>query len=194
VPTQPPIQWVPGALSLRVKRPERETDLSSSSSVEDKNAWSCTFTSSIRLHGVVLSWSTGNRMWCVDMSVSLAVLYAPVSKSVSFYEKYEEIKLMWLRCAPFIWIPLNDLTVIDRSTLGSRVRIPIGLWLYTALFVLCLAFPPANGSCCISRLQTVDCEVATLTVFRLSGPFCTRLSGLDVGTNKVHGAESFLRS
>jgi len=24
--TQPPIQWVPGALSLRVKRPTREAD------------------------------------------------------------------------------------------------------------------------------------------------------------------------
>jgi hypothetical protein len=25
-PTQPPVQWVPGALSLGVKRPEREAD------------------------------------------------------------------------------------------------------------------------------------------------------------------------
>jgi hypothetical protein len=30
-PTQPPTQWVPGALSLRVKRPEREADYSTSS-------------------------------------------------------------------------------------------------------------------------------------------------------------------
>jgi hypothetical protein len=30
-PTQPPIQWVPGALSLGVKRPEREPDHSPSS-------------------------------------------------------------------------------------------------------------------------------------------------------------------
>jgi hypothetical protein len=28
VSTQPPIQWVPGALSLRIKRPERETHYS----------------------------------------------------------------------------------------------------------------------------------------------------------------------
>jgi hypothetical protein len=28
-PTQPPIQWVPGALSLRVKRPGREADMPS---------------------------------------------------------------------------------------------------------------------------------------------------------------------
>jgi hypothetical protein len=35
-PTQPPIQWVPGALS-EVKRPEREADRSPSSSAEVKN-------------------------------------------------------------------------------------------------------------------------------------------------------------
>jgi hypothetical protein len=38
--TQPPIQWVPGALSLGVKRPGREADHSSPSSAEIKNAWS----------------------------------------------------------------------------------------------------------------------------------------------------------
>jgi hypothetical protein len=43
-PTQPPIQWVPGALSLEVKRPGREADHSPPSSTEVKNAWSCTFT------------------------------------------------------------------------------------------------------------------------------------------------------
>jgi hypothetical protein len=39
-PTQPPIQWVPGALSLGVKRPGREADDSTLSSTEVKNAWS----------------------------------------------------------------------------------------------------------------------------------------------------------
>jgi hypothetical protein len=39
---QPPIQCVPGALSLRIKRPEREADYSPQSSVEIKNAWSYT--------------------------------------------------------------------------------------------------------------------------------------------------------
>jgi hypothetical protein len=36
-PTQPPIQWVPWALSLGVKRPGREADHSPPSSVEVKN-------------------------------------------------------------------------------------------------------------------------------------------------------------
>jgi hypothetical protein len=35
-PTQPPIQWVPGALSLEVRRPEREADHSPPSSAEVK--------------------------------------------------------------------------------------------------------------------------------------------------------------
>jgi hypothetical protein len=37
----------------------READHLPPSSVEVKNAWSYTFTPRIRLHGVVLSWSTG---------------------------------------------------------------------------------------------------------------------------------------
>jgi hypothetical protein len=45
VPIQPPIQWVSGALSLRVKRPEREADHSLPSSAEVKEC----------LHGMVLS-------------------------------------------------------------------------------------------------------------------------------------------
>jgi hypothetical protein len=46
---------VQGALSLGVKRPGHEADHLPPSSDEVKNAWSYTFTSPIRLHGVVLS-------------------------------------------------------------------------------------------------------------------------------------------
>jgi hypothetical protein len=42
VSTQPPTQLVPGALSLGVKRPEREAVHSPVSSAEVKNAWSYT--------------------------------------------------------------------------------------------------------------------------------------------------------
>jgi hypothetical protein len=51
-PTQPPIQWVPRALSLEVKRPAREADHSPPFSA---NEWSYTSTPPIRLHGVALS-------------------------------------------------------------------------------------------------------------------------------------------
>jgi hypothetical protein len=50
-PTQRPIQWVPGALSLGVKLPGREADHSLPSSAEVMKLWG----SPIRLHGVVLS-------------------------------------------------------------------------------------------------------------------------------------------
>jgi hypothetical protein len=38
-PTQPPIQWVPEALSLGVDRPGREADYSPPTSAEVKNTW-----------------------------------------------------------------------------------------------------------------------------------------------------------
>jgi hypothetical protein len=37
-PTQPPSQWLQGALSLELKRPGREADQSPPSSAEEKNA------------------------------------------------------------------------------------------------------------------------------------------------------------
>jgi hypothetical protein len=43
-PTQPPIQWVPGALSLGVKWLGCEADHSPPSSTEVKNVWSYTST------------------------------------------------------------------------------------------------------------------------------------------------------
>jgi hypothetical protein len=53
-PTQP-IQLIPGALSLGLKRLGRGANHSLPSRVEVKNTWSYTFTTPIRLHGVVLS-------------------------------------------------------------------------------------------------------------------------------------------
>jgi len=49
---QPPVQWVTGALSQGVKRPEREDD-SPPASAEMKNVYSYTSTAPIRLHGVM---------------------------------------------------------------------------------------------------------------------------------------------
>jgi hypothetical protein len=53
-PTQPPIQWVPGALSLVLKWLEREADHSPPRSAE-VSVWSYTSTPPLCLHGVVLS-------------------------------------------------------------------------------------------------------------------------------------------
>jgi hypothetical protein len=43
-PTQPPIQWVPGALSPWVERPGREADHSPPTSAKVKKMWVCTST------------------------------------------------------------------------------------------------------------------------------------------------------
>jgi hypothetical protein len=54
-PTQPPIKWVPGALSLAVKRPGREAAHSPASSSEVKECVELFLHSPIRLHGMVPS-------------------------------------------------------------------------------------------------------------------------------------------
>jgi hypothetical protein len=54
-PTQPPIQCVPGALSLGVKRPGREADHSPPTSAEVKEWVELYLHSPVRFHGVVLS-------------------------------------------------------------------------------------------------------------------------------------------
>jgi hypothetical protein len=54
-PTQPPIEWVPGALSLGVERRGREADHSPPSNAEVKECVELYLHSPIRLHGLVLS-------------------------------------------------------------------------------------------------------------------------------------------
>jgi hypothetical protein len=54
-PTQPPIQWVPEALSLAVKRPGHEAHHSPPTSAEVKEWVELYLHSPIRLHGVVIS-------------------------------------------------------------------------------------------------------------------------------------------
>jgi hypothetical protein len=56
-PTQPPIQWVPGAPSLEVNQPQREANHSPPSSVEEFVTY---LHPTIRLHGVVLGEAQGN--------------------------------------------------------------------------------------------------------------------------------------
>jgi hypothetical protein len=53
--TQPSIRWVPGALSLVVRRSGREADHSPPSSAEVKNEWNYTSIPLICFHGVVHS-------------------------------------------------------------------------------------------------------------------------------------------
>jgi hypothetical protein len=54
-PTRPPTKWDPGSFFSVVKRSGCEADHSPPSSAEVKDAWSCNFSPSIRLHSAVLS-------------------------------------------------------------------------------------------------------------------------------------------
>jgi hypothetical protein len=65
-PTQPPIQWVPGALFLGLKRPVREADHSPPSSVEVKNAWSYTFTPQYVFMAWCLTTHRDNFTFCLN--------------------------------------------------------------------------------------------------------------------------------
>jgi hypothetical protein len=56
------IQWVPGAPSLGIKRPEREADHSHASSAEVKEYVELYLHPPIGLHDVVLSSSTGTNL------------------------------------------------------------------------------------------------------------------------------------
>jgi hypothetical protein len=80
-PTQPRIQWVPGALSLGVKRPGCEADHSPPSSAEVKNAWSYTSTPQY----VFMAWClvkhrdnftfTFNFIWLWHVSVTHRLMF-----------------------------------------------------------------------------------------------------------------------
>jgi hypothetical protein len=69
-PTEPPIQWVPGTLSLGIKRLGREANHSPSSSAEVKEWVEPCLRSPIRLHGVVLIWSTGTTLLYLTLSTT----------------------------------------------------------------------------------------------------------------------------
>jgi hypothetical protein len=60
-PTQPPIQWVPWILSSGVKRPVHESDHSSPSSAEVKNAWSYTSTPTF----IFVAWCLVKHRVCI---------------------------------------------------------------------------------------------------------------------------------
>jgi hypothetical protein len=62
-PSQPPIQWIPGVLSLGVKRPGLEADNSPPSSAEVNSERNYTSTAPICLYGVEWEKSTFNLLY-----------------------------------------------------------------------------------------------------------------------------------
>jgi hypothetical protein len=65
-PTQHFTEWVPGALTLAIQRPDSGANHSPPSSAEVKNAWSYTSTTPICLHGAVLSGTVSTLHLCIS--------------------------------------------------------------------------------------------------------------------------------
>jgi hypothetical protein len=105
-PTQHPIQWVPGALSLGVKRPGREADHSPPCSAEFKNVWSYTSTPPIGLHGVVLPKHGDN--------FTFYVTYAQIYRTL--------INMTWMPCLfNFLSSVIPTEAIITLNNLCDRV-------------------------------------------------------------------------
>jgi hypothetical protein len=74
--TQPTIQGLPGALSLRIKRPGSEADHSPPYSAQVKNGWSYASIPPIRLHSVVHNQAIDVFMeWYLITGINLRYLW-----------------------------------------------------------------------------------------------------------------------
>jgi hypothetical protein len=87
-PTQPPIQWIPGALSLGVKRPVREADHSPPSSAEVKEWVEPYLHSPIRLYGVVFRKKAQGQLYLY--------LYTTVVFRFTIFGIFSPEKIFWL--------------------------------------------------------------------------------------------------
>jgi hypothetical protein len=85
-PTQSPIQWVPGTLSLGVKWPVCEADHSPPTSAEVKNAWSHNSTRLITVHGVVLSKKKSTGITLPFWGHLMMIYHNILVSSFDFYE------------------------------------------------------------------------------------------------------------
>jgi hypothetical protein len=113
-PTQPPIQWVPGVLSLGVKRPRREADHSPPSRAKVKKAWSYTSTPQY----VFMAW-------CLVKNRNNFTLNAPTSKvrttlilvrfmTGAYTGSFTKIgQLVFI--APFTWCGLLERLLMKKS-------------------------------------------------------------------------------
>jgi hypothetical protein len=93
-PTQPPIQWVPGALSVGVKRPEREDDQWPPSSAEVKNSWSYT-----TLQYVFMAWCLGknrdNFTFTLPVRVNTWLILRVSTRTICRCDRKENGKTKW---------------------------------------------------------------------------------------------------
>jgi hypothetical protein len=110
-PTQPPIQWVPGALSSGVKRQVCEADCSPSFSAEVKNAWSYTST----LLYVFVVWHSINHRWHGTYYLSTRI-NVPIFMSFALLREEAVCSCMKMHS----WNETNVTGILHRTTHLSR--------------------------------------------------------------------------
>jgi hypothetical protein len=86
-PTQPPIQWVTGALFLGVRRPVREADHSPYLVPRSNNAWGYTSSPPVRLHlhSVMLSLKKSQRQLCLCLYLFTECILKIISLYLEMY-------------------------------------------------------------------------------------------------------------
>jgi hypothetical protein len=128
-PSQPSIQWVPGALSLGVKRPGREADHSPPSSNEVKECVELYLHSSSTpsWHGAQLSTVTTSP---VPYLHYVQWVYEDVSKSFRTGRLDRELQMVELSatrysCIAVLWVSLVSVTAITLGFSSQRVFIAV---------------------------------------------------------------------
>jgi hypothetical protein len=100
-PTQTPIQWVTGALSVGVKRPRSEANHSPQSRAAVKNAWNYTSTPTIRgqlhLYLTLFRVSTMGNVKCRHKTASWRVRHMPLYRRLELYWSWPENFLVVLK-------------------------------------------------------------------------------------------------
>jgi hypothetical protein len=126
VPTQPPVHWVQGTLSLRPKWPGREAKHSPPSSAEVKNAWSYTSTP----HYAFMAWCSVKKSTGITLPFYLLPL---IGGPVCLYtvDMPDEPKFMVIgdRFIPNIsdnfspnWLPLYSGVLLEKLMVTQLVK------------------------------------------------------------------------
>jgi hypothetical protein len=129
-PTQPPIQWAPGALSLGVKRPGREADHSPPTSAEVKECVELYLHSPIRLHGVT-----------VKTQGQLHHLHLPVSYCLPIYVSFFQVVSFLQVFQPKYCTNLFPQCVLHVSNITYWLPAPAALFPLRAFIYICHFFP-----------------------------------------------------
>jgi hypothetical protein len=108
-PTQPSIQWVPGALSPVVKRQGREVDHSTLTSAEVKKNVDLYINSTIRLHVVVLNYvkHKANFIFTYNMllKILLCALYtSPLHIIINASHPIAPVSFLGVKVAKNVWL------------------------------------------------------------------------------------------